>query len=175
MLKRYRFRAYLTVGQEKSCAQLFGCVRVVYNDAVAARKNAFRNGEPFIPSAVLSRQLTMSKTTPERAWLADVSSVPLQQSLQDAGKAYTNFFRGLKAKKRVGKPRFKSRHDNRQSARFTKKFVFQSGRNNSRGGVCDLGKNRQGPVCVISTATFRANIGHDYQGSRRTVLSVVRG
>ena len=124
VLKRYRFRAYLTVGQEKSCAQLFGCVRVVYNDAVAARENAFRNNEPLVPSSVLSRQLTMSKTTPERAWLAEVSSVPLQQSLQDADRAYTNFFRGLKAKKRVGKPRFKSRRDNRQSARFTKNSCF---------------------------------------------------
>ena len=60
MLKRYRFRAYLTVGQEKSCAQLFGCVRVVFNDVIAVRENAFRNGEPFASSAVLSRQLTVS-------------------------------------------------------------------------------------------------------------------
>ena len=124
VLKRYRFRAYLTVEQEKSCAQLFGCVRVVYNDVVAARENAFRNGEPFVSSSVLSHQLTVSKSTPERAWLAEVSSIPLQQSLQDAGKAYTNFFRGLKAKKRVGKPRFKSRHGSRQSARFTKSARF---------------------------------------------------
>ena len=121
VLKGYRFRVYPTVGQKDSLAQLFGCVRVVYNDVVAARENAFRNGEPFVSSSVLSRQLTMSKTTPERAWLTEVSSVPLQQSLRDADRSYTNFFRGLKAKRRVGKPRFKSRHDNRQAARFTKR------------------------------------------------------
>ena len=52
VLKRYRFWAYLTVGQEKSCARLFGCVRVVSNDVIVARERAFSNGEPFVSSAV---------------------------------------------------------------------------------------------------------------------------
>ena len=121
MLKRYRFRAYPTGGQEVCLAQLFGCVRVVFNDIVAAREDAFKNSEPFLSSAELSRRLTVSKTTPERAWLNDVSATPLQQALRDADKAYANFFRGLKAKKRVGKPRFKSRRDRRQAARFTQR------------------------------------------------------
>ena len=124
MLKRYRFRAYPTDGQERSLARLFGCVRVVFNDAVAARESAFKAGTAFPTKGQLSLQLTESKRTTERAWLSEVSSVPLQQSLRDADKAYTNFFRGLKAKKRVGKPRFKSRHDNRQAARFSRQ-VFK--------------------------------------------------
>ena len=125
VLKRYRFRAYPTVGQQREVARLFGCVRVVFNDVVAARESAFKAGTAFLTTSELSRRiLTDAKHTPERAWLAEVSSVPLQQSLQDAGKAYANFFRGLKTKERVGKPRFKSRHDNRQAARFTKNAGF---------------------------------------------------
>ena len=79
VLRRYRFRAYPTGGQEQSLARLFGCVRVVFNDVVAAREDAFKNSEPFLSSAELSRRLTESKRTTERAWLSEVSSVPLQQ------------------------------------------------------------------------------------------------
>ena len=34
-LKRYRYRAYSKKGQKQPIAALFGCVRVVYNDALA--------------------------------------------------------------------------------------------------------------------------------------------
>jgi putative transposase len=57
-----------------------------------------------------------------------VSSVPLQQALTDADRAYRNFFDSLKNKRKgakVGRPRFKSRRDNRQAARFTKNAGFR--------------------------------------------------
>jgi putative transposase len=101
-------------------ARAFGCARVVFNDALRARETARAAGLPFIPSGELSKQLTASKKTPERAWLAEVSSVVLQQSLRDLDTAYKNFFDGLKGKRpKTGPPRFKSRKDTRQSVRFT--------------------------------------------------------
>ena len=115
------------MGQEKSCTQLFGCVRVVFNDALAARESAFKAGTAFPTRNDLSRRLiTDAKHTPERAWLAEVSSVPLQQALADAERAYANFFKGLSGqhKKKVGHPRFKSRRNNRQTAKFTKNAGF---------------------------------------------------
>jgi len=127
VLKRYRFRAYPTVGQQRDVARLFGCVRVVFNDVVAARESAFKAGAAFPTTNELSRRLiTDAKHTPERAWLAEVSSVPLQQALADADRAYSNFFKGLsgKHKKKVGYPRFKSRRNNRQTAKFTKNAGF---------------------------------------------------
>ncbi|MFJ6215035.1 RNA-guided endonuclease InsQ/TnpB family protein [Streptomyces sp. NPDC092296] len=120
MQLRYQFRLYPTAGQRQSLARAFGCARVVYNDALRAREDARAAGLPFVPSAVLSKALTAAKRTEERAWLAEVSSVVLQQSLRDLDTAYRNFFDGLNGKRpKMGAPRFKSRKDNRQSVRFT--------------------------------------------------------
>ncbi|MHC3462543.1 helix-turn-helix domain-containing protein, partial [Streptomyces flavovirens] len=96
---RYSFRVYPSAGQRMALARVFGCARVVFNDALRARETARAAGLPSIPSGELSRQLTASKKTPERAWLAEVSSVVLQQSLRDLDTAYKNFFDGLKGKR----------------------------------------------------------------------------
>ncbi|MFG3343004.1 RNA-guided endonuclease InsQ/TnpB family protein [Glycomyces sp. NPDC048151] len=123
MQLRYTFRVYPTLPQRKSLARTFGCVRTVYNDAVAARRKAHAEGRPFPSTAQLDKLLiTAAKLTPERAWLAEVSTVPLQQALRDCHAAYRNFFDSLKGERsgaRVGPPRFK-RRSNRQSARFTR-------------------------------------------------------
>ena len=56
---------------------------------------------------------------PERAWLADVSAVVLQQSLRDLDTALKNFFDSLKGKRpKTGPPRYKSKKDSRQSIRL---------------------------------------------------------
>ena len=120
MQLRYSFRVYPNGPQRSALARAFGCARVVFNDALRVREDARAAGLPFVPSGELSKRLTASKMTPERAWLGEVSSVVLQQSLRDLDTAYRNFFDGLKGKRpRMGAPRFKSRKDNRQSVRFT--------------------------------------------------------
>lgn len=118
---RYSFRLYPGAGQRSALARAFGCVRVVYNDALRARETARSEGMPFPKTGDLSKQLiTEAKNTPERAWLGEVSAVVLQQSLRDLDAAYRNFFDGLKGKRpRMGAPRYKSKRDTRQSARFT--------------------------------------------------------
>ncbi|MEV6101376.1 transposase [Nocardia sp. NPDC051981] len=127
MQLRYNFRVYPTPGQRVALAQAFGCARVVYNDALAARETARRDGQPYIKDAELSKALTEAKGTPERAWLSEVSSVVLQQALTDLNTAYRNFFASITGKRRgarVGPPRFRSRKDNRQSIRFTRNARF---------------------------------------------------
>ncbi|WP_232795107.1 transposase [Kitasatospora sp. NRRL B-11411] len=120
MQLRYSFRLYPSAGQRMALARAFGCVRVVFNDALRVREEARAAGAPFVLSSELSKRLTASKKTPERAWLGEVSSVVLQQSLRDLDTAYRNFFDGLKGKRpRTGPPRYKSRKDARQSIRFT--------------------------------------------------------
>src|SRR5690625_5961217 len=44
---RYNFRLYPTPGQKQALARTFGCARVVYNDALRARKDAREAGQPF--------------------------------------------------------------------------------------------------------------------------------
>ncbi|MBT2405264.1 MULTISPECIES: RNA-guided endonuclease TnpB family protein [unclassified Streptomyces] len=120
MQLRYSFRLYPNGPQRSALARAFGCARVVYNDALRARETARSAGLPFVTSAELSKQITTAKKTEERAWLAEVSAVVLQQSLRDLDTAYRNFFDSLKGKRpRMGTPRFKSRKDNRHTVRFT--------------------------------------------------------
>jgi IS605 OrfB family transposase len=124
---RYSFRLYPSPGQAQSLARAFGCARVVFNDALAARRAAHKAGEPYLSDALLSARLTASKGTPERAWLAGVSSVVLQQALADLNAAYRNFFDSVTGKRkgpRAAPPRFRSRKDARQSVRFTKNARF---------------------------------------------------
>jgi putative transposase len=115
---RYKNRFYPTDQQRLSLAQLFGCVRVVWNDALA-----FCKEEEKLPTYnQLSARLTFSKKTPEREWLNDVSSVPLQQSLRHLATAYKNFFDSRKGKRKgvkIGLPKFKKKTNN-QSAEFAK-------------------------------------------------------
>lgn len=122
MQLRYSYRLYPTSGQRSALARAFGCARVVFNDALAARQAAYKAGEPYISDAALSKRLTESKGTPERAWLAEVSSVVLQQALSDLNAAHRNFFDSFSGKRkgpRIAPPRFRSRKDSRQSIRFT--------------------------------------------------------
>ncbi|WP_376701296.1 RNA-guided endonuclease InsQ/TnpB family protein [Nocardia uniformis] len=120
------------MGQQRSLAKAFGCARVVFNDALAARQEAFRAGCK-ISDSELSKRLTKAKRAPERVWLGEVSSVVLQQALADLNAAYRNFFGSVTGKRKgakVAPPRFRSRKDNRQSIRFTKnaRFAVTSGR-----------------------------------------------
>jgi putative transposase len=125
---RYNYRLDPAPRHRQGLGRAFGCTRVVFNDALAARREAFAAGEPYITDAELSAQLTTVKTTPERAWLGNVSSVVLQQALADLNTAYRNFFASATGKRKgpkVAPPRFRSRKDHRQSARFTANARFK--------------------------------------------------
>jgi putative transposase len=119
---RYNYRLYPTPGQQQALARAFGCARVVFNDALRARQQAYAAGLAYVSDAELSARLTASKATPERAWLGEVSSVILQQALADLNTAYRNFFASVTGKRngrKVAPPRLRSRKDRRQSVRFT--------------------------------------------------------
>ena len=136
MQLRYNFRVYPTTGQQIELARAFGCARVVFNDGLRLRQQAREAGEEYVSDGELSRRLiTEAKLTPERAWLGEVSAVALQQSLADLHRAYRNYFRALaqakparargnKARLKVRKPRFKSRHHD-QAVRFTANSRFR--------------------------------------------------
>ncbi len=118
MKARYQYRFYPTDQQQQSLAQLFGCVRVVWNDALFLCKQS----EKLPGLSKLSAMLTQAKKTEERKWLADVSSVPLQQSLRNLDVAYQNFFNSRNGKRKgrkMGVPRFKKK-TNQQSTEFTR-------------------------------------------------------
>ncbi len=122
MKARYQYRIYPTDQQRLGLAKLFGCCRVAWNDALAIVK-AVPQGEKWPSNAELQKIcITQAKKTEGREWLAEVSNIPLQQSIQDLNTAFKNFFDSRKGKRkgpRVRFPRFKKKL-NQQSARFRK-------------------------------------------------------
>ena len=125
---RYQYRLDPAPRHAMALAKAFGCARVVFNDALAVREAAHDAGLPYVTDAQLSARLTETKKAPERAWLNDVSAVVLQQALADLNAAYRNFFASVSGKRKgpkIGKPRFRSRKDHRQAARFTANARFK--------------------------------------------------
>ncbi|MFE9187890.1 helix-turn-helix domain-containing protein [Micromonospora haikouensis] len=101
MQLRYQFRVYPTPGQQIELAKAFGCARVVFNDGLRLRQSARETGEKYVSDGELSRRvITEAKATPQRAWLAEVSAVVLQQALADLNTAYRNFFDSLSGKRK---------------------------------------------------------------------------
>jgi putative transposase len=97
--------------QRELLARMAGSRRYVWNWALAQRNAHYRETGKGLPAAELSRRLTALKEQPETAWLRDVDSQAMQQTLADLQRAHVNFF-----KKRARFPRFKSRK--RDTARF---------------------------------------------------------
>lgn len=90
---------------------------MVWNDALVLCKQSDKK-----PSSTDLQKIviTQAKNTEARAWLGDVSCVPLQQSVADLDVAFKNFFNSCKGKRKgrkVGYPKFKKRTSS-QSARF---------------------------------------------------------
>ncbi len=121
MKLRYKYRIYPTDQQRWRLAKLFGCCRVVFNDALAYCKETYEKGGNYEGINILSKRLTDSKKTEEKEWLKEVSAIPLQQSLRDLHQGFKNFFDSCKGKRKgvkIKPPKFKKRKS-KQSAKFT--------------------------------------------------------
>lgn len=121
MKARYRFRLYPHPHQRIALAQLFGCTRVVWNRALAHCQELRAAGQKM-PSGYALRNW-MSAAKADVPWLVAAPSTPLCESVLDLGVAYKNFWASLNGKRKgpkVRAPRFKSKRDTRQAARFTK-------------------------------------------------------
>lgn len=111
MQKGIKFRIYPNREQENLINQTLGCCRLIYNKGLAMRNEAYENGNK-IGYAQTSAMLTELKKCEEFAFLKEVDSIALQQSLRDLDRGFVNFFQ-----KRVAHPIFKSKHNRHQSYR----------------------------------------------------------
>ena len=141
-VKGFKFPIYPTPEQIELLDKTFGCCRKVFNillDQVSKEYDIhLQNKKLDIPSTPpnvsgysLTARLPLLKKDPELHYLKEVSSVALQQSVLHLGAAYQRFFDLIKKNKVApkpkkkkkprkdgrpdGYPRFKSKHDNRQS------------------------------------------------------------
>ncbi|MFF2149294.1 RNA-guided endonuclease InsQ/TnpB family protein, partial [Kitasatospora sp. NPDC058190] len=112
--RAFKFRFYPTDAQAAELSRTFGCVRLVYNKALAARSEAWTMRQERVNYNATSAMLTAWKKTEELAFLNEVSSVPLQQTLRHLQGAFSNFWQ-----KRAKYPRFKSKKKSQDSAEYT--------------------------------------------------------
>ncbi len=121
--RAYKYRFYPTGSQENLLRRTMGCVRLVYNKALAAKTEGWYLRQERIDYKQTSSLLTSWKKTEDLDFLNEVSCVPLQQCLRHLQKAFANFWG-----KRAKYPRFKAKR-NGGSAEFTKSaFKFKDGK-----------------------------------------------
>jgi putative transposase len=112
--RAFKYRFYPTPEQEDLLRRTLGCVRLVYNRALAVRTEAWYQRQERIGYNQSSAMLTQWKRDEDLSFLNEVSCVPLQQGLRHLQTAFSNFWAG-----RAQYPNFKKkRHGG--SAEFTK-------------------------------------------------------
>jgi len=121
--RAYKYRFYPTPSQEELLRRTMGCVRLVYNKALAARTEGWYQRQERVGYNQTSSLLTAWKKEENLAFLNEVSCVPLQQTLRHLSKAFENFWA-----KRASYPRFKKKR-NGGNAEFTRSaFKWKDGK-----------------------------------------------
>lgn len=122
--RAYKYRFYPTPEQAEQLARTFGCVRYVYNRALAERSRAWTQEQRRVTHAETDKMLTAWKRDPETSWLTEPSKGPLQASLRHLQGAFDAFWR-----KQTRYPRFKKKGKSKDSATyFANCFTYRDGR-----------------------------------------------
>ena len=156
-LQAFKYELQPNGEQARSMRRFAGSCRFVFNKALAMQKAIYEGGEKKLGYAGLCKMLTEWRNSPETAWLADSPVHPLQQTLKDLERAYTNFFA-----KRADFPRFKKKgqHD---SFRYPDAKQFKIDQANSRIFLPKLGwlryRNSRGILGAAKNITVSANGG----------------
>jgi putative transposase len=122
MLRGFQYRFYPTLEQAQVLRRTLGCCRLVYNKALLERKVAWNERAESVSFAQQCRALTQWKKQEDLAFLAEVSIVPLQQSLRSLQSGHTNFF-----EKRARHPAFKKRHHGGSARYMRNGFRWRDG------------------------------------------------
>lgn len=116
MIKGLNIRLYPTKDQEILMRKHIGCMRFVWNWALAKQMQSYDETEKNLSVTHLGKELTKLKKTEGYEWLYEVSNATLKESIRDLNKAYQKFFKGQGGKpkfksKKKSEPRFYSRYD----------------------------------------------------------------
>jgi putative transposase len=110
MLKAFVYKLTPTPSQIDLLNQHFGSVRLVYNMALAYKKSKYEDSGISISIYDIKKLLPEWKSEKSFAFLKEVNSLSLQQSILNLDKTYQRFF-----KKIGGFPKFKSRKRSKPS------------------------------------------------------------
>lgn len=156
-LQAFKYELQPNGEQARSMRRFAGSCRFVFNKAIAMQKALYDGGEKKLGYAGLCKTLTEWRNSADTAWLADAPVHPLQQTLKDLERAYTNFFA-----KRADFPRFKKKgqHD---SFRYPDAKQFKIDQDNNRIFLPKLGwiryRNSRDILGVAKNITVSANGG----------------
>lgn len=103
-LQAFKYELMPSGEQQRQIRRFAGSCRFVFNKALALQKDRYERGEKKLGYAGLCKELTGWRNGAETPWLSDAPIHPLQQTLKDLERAYSNFFA-----KRADFPRFKKK------------------------------------------------------------------
>ena len=109
--RAYRYELDPNNFQKSHLAQHAGIARFAYNWGFEQRIQLFRTNQGkdrYTNAMKQHKQLNSLKKT-QFPWMYECSKCAPQEALRDLHRAFQNFYRGQKSKKRVGFPRFKKR------------------------------------------------------------------
>ena len=114
MLRAIIIRLYPNSVQATQYDKLLGCCRVVYNQCLNKKIESYKKDGTNENFTTLSHFLHNELLKDDNfVWLREQNTKVLKQAIMDMLTAYKNFF-----ERHTGFPRFKSKHDNKQSCRF---------------------------------------------------------
>ena len=114
MLRAIKIRLYPNKTQTEQFNKLLGCYRFVYNQCLARKINSYRETGTTENRSSLGKFIHHELLkNDDFVWLREQNTKVLKQAVNDMLTAYKNFF-----ERHTGYPKFKSKHDNKQSCRF---------------------------------------------------------
>jgi len=119
MLRAVKIRLYPTTIQQDYINQLLGCYRLVYNKCLDKKKTAYLNDKSNLTLTHLGHYFHNELTKDvDYQFLTEHNTKVLKQSILTMLESYKNFFVNGS-----GFPKFKSKHDNKQSCRFPEEAI----------------------------------------------------
>ena len=116
MLRAVKIRLYPNKSQAIQFDKLLGCYRFVYNKCLARKIKSYEENKINETLSSLGYFIHHELLKDINfVWLREQNTKVLKQALVDMLVAYKNFF-----KRHTGYPKYKSKHDNKQSCRFEK-------------------------------------------------------
>lgn len=117
MLKSYKTEINPSSEQIQKINQTTGTCRYVYNFYLAHNREVYEKEKRFVSGIDFSKWLNnvYLKENPDKAWIKDVSSKSVKQSIMNAEKAFKRFF-----KHQSGFPKFKKKNKSDVKMYFVK-------------------------------------------------------
>ena len=114
MLRAVKIRLYPNKEQATMINKLLGCYRVVYNQCLARKIKSYEETKTSENLSTFGQFVHHELLKDDNfIWLREQNTKVLKQAVKDMLSAYKNFF-----EQHTGYPKFKSKHDNKQSCRF---------------------------------------------------------